>query len=84
MTTVREINTGKQMILANDFFKLLKTKEDFMDWMYQRITKYEMELNNDFFLFLPLDAVKELSRYETFQDARTRELIEQLETEQDD
>jgi hypothetical protein len=77
MTTVTtKTPEGKQLILANDFFDLLKTKENFLEWLYRQITTRDMEFNYDFYIFLDADAVKELARYESFKDKTKREMIE--------
>jgi hypothetical protein len=65
--------------MANDFFSLLKTKEDFCSWMYSRIVTLEMELNHDFYIFIPASVAKELSRIESFKDERTRHMIKEMQ-----
>jgi phage anti-repressor protein len=79
MTELRTIEPGNQLILANDFYRLLKTKDDFCSWLYNRITNLDMELNNDFVIFLPTNVIKELSKIESFKDERTRQLINELQ-----
>jgi phage anti-repressor protein len=74
MTTV-QASIDKQLILANDFFALLKTSDDFLEWMYRRITDFDMKINHDFYIFLDSEAVKELAGYETFYDREARKSV---------
>ncbi|MDR2057657.1 MAG: hypothetical protein LBP83_05140 [Dysgonamonadaceae bacterium] len=80
MTTVKTEIVEKQLILANDFFDLLKNsdKENFIEWMYRRITQFDMELNHDFFIFIDAEAVKELAKYESFKHTEDREKINNI------
>jgi phage anti-repressor protein len=77
MTAV-QIQNNKRLILANDFFALLKTKEDFMEWMYRRITDREMEANSDFYIFINSEAIAELSKHESFRDAESKKQLQEI------
>ncbi|MDR0682038.1 MAG: antA/AntB antirepressor family protein [Dysgonamonadaceae bacterium] len=78
MTTVKETTTNKQLILANDFFELIKTKEDFTEWLYRRISEFEMEFNADFCIFIDAEAAIEIAKYETFRDTEAKERLNKI------
>jgi phage anti-repressor protein len=80
MTTAKYKESDKRLILANDFFDLVKTKEDFLEWMYRRILNFDMEVNHDFYIFLDVEAAKELSRFESFKDKKALEKINRILT----
>jgi phage anti-repressor protein len=66
MTTIKQ--SDKQFIPASEFFAALKTNQDFSDWIIRRIYDLEMELNEDFYIFLDLEAARELSKIESFRE----------------
>jgi phage anti-repressor protein len=78
MTTAKYKESDKTLILANDFFDLVKTREDFSEWLYRRISDFDMEVNHDFYIFLDVEAAKELSGYETFKDKKDLEKIRRV------
>jgi phage anti-repressor protein len=75
MTALTQTNSNKQFIPAGEFFALVRTSQDFTEWLCRRIYDFEMELNHDFYIFLSSEAVRELSKMETFRDRNAHKLI---------
>jgi phage anti-repressor protein len=78
MTTVKQATENRQFIPANEFFALLRTNQDFSDWMCRRINELDMELNHDFYIFLDMEAARELSKIETFHDKSAHKLLNSI------
>ncbi|OAV70748.1 Phage anti-repressor protein [Bacteroidales bacterium Barb6] len=63
--TAKISNTNKKVIPAANFFSMLKTKQDFRSWLADKITGYEMEEGEDYFIFLSADAAAEVLKHES-------------------
>jgi phage anti-repressor protein len=76
MKTVKQ--NKKQFIPATEFYSLLKTNQEFVDWIIRRIYDFDMEINQDFCIYIDRKAAEELSRIETFANKEAREKLNEI------
>jgi phage anti-repressor protein len=55
----------KDLILASDLFAAMKRKDEFRSWLADRITSFDMEEGYDFFIYLNIECVRDLLKYES-------------------
>jgi hypothetical protein len=70
ITTIRDEN--RLLVSAADLFASMQRKEasgeerdDFRNWLCDRIMSFEMEEGYDFFIYLNSESVREMLKYET-------------------
>jgi hypothetical protein len=82
MTTI-QTKENKKLILANEFFSMVKTKkeknnDEFVSWVSRWIRTLKLELNYDFYIVLSDEAAEDLAKYETFQDREAKKILNEI------
>ena len=67
--SITKVKRGKQiLLLANDLFAMLGRRDDFREWLANRIDAWQMESSVDFFIFLSEEAVEEVLKHESIKE----------------
>jgi phage anti-repressor protein len=55
----------KLLVSANDLFAAMKRKDEYRSWLADRITSFDMEEGHDFFIYMNIECVREMLKYES-------------------